>query len=84
MTFSEHLKKEKCYAVNKHVFLKTYRKRTVSRDFQPLFLLKKLDRDPMADEQAKTVSCGHTFFANIFAKTKNFAKPFLPVHMGPM
>ena len=26
---------------------------------------------------------GHTFFANIFAKKKNFAKLFLPVHMGP-
>ena len=24
-----------------------------------------------------------TFFANIFAKTKMFAKPFLPVHIGP-
>ena len=23
------------------------------------------------------------FFANIFAKTKKFAKPFLPVHMVP-
>ena len=23
------------------------------------------------------------FFAKIFAKTKTFAKPFLPVHMGP-
>ena len=26
--------------------------------------------------------CGHTFFANIFAKTNNFAKPLLTVHMG--
>ena len=26
---------------------------------------------------------GHTFFANIFAKTKHFLKPFLPAHMGP-
>ena len=26
---------------------------------------------------------GHTFFSNIFAKTKNFAKPFWPVHIGP-
>ena len=25
----------------------------------------------------------HTFFANIFAKAKNFAKPFYSVHMGP-
>ena len=25
----------------------------------------------------------HTFFANIFAKTKKFAKLSLPVHMGP-
>ena len=24
-----------------------------------------------------------TLRSNIFAKTKNFAKPFLPVHMGP-
>ena len=28
---------------------------------------------------------GHTYeyFANIFAKTKKVAKPFLPVYMGP-
>ena len=26
---------------------------------------------------------GHTFFGNIFAKTKKFAKPFTSVHMGP-
>ena len=26
---------------------------------------------------------GHTFFANIFAKTKHFLKLFLSVHMGP-
>ena len=25
----------------------------------------------------------HTFFANIIVETKNFAKPFLPVHMVP-
>ena len=25
----------------------------------------------------------HTFFANILAKTKDLAKPFLGVHMGP-
>ena len=25
---------------------------------------------------------GHTFFANIFAKTKKFSKPFSPVHGG--
>ena len=25
----------------------------------------------------------HKFFANIFAKMKKFAKPFLPVHPGP-
>ena len=24
-----------------------------------------------------------TFFVNIFAKTKKFAKPFSPIHMGP-
>ena len=30
-----------------------------------------------------TQPSGHRFFANIFAKTKTFAKPFLPVHMGP-
>ena len=27
--------------------------------------------------------CGHTFFVIIFANTKNFAIPFLPVNVGP-
>ena len=29
------------------------------------------------------VDYADTFFGNIFSKTKKFAKPFLPVHMGP-
>ena len=32
--------------------------------------------------KSATTVCGHVFFANIFTKTKNFAKPFYPVYMG--
>ena len=37
----------------------------------------------VAYSQLKRTVCGRTFFANIIAKTKIFAKLFLPVHMGP-
>ena len=71
-------------------------KGTVSRDFWPFFA-EKIWPGPQMNRQKKVFECVYTsnppylkknldfriLRSNIFAKTKKFAKPFLPNHMGP-